>query len=370
MASSTSDNKISISQSSRMQRGESLIETGGVSEKRVVRFMADYYGLPTSEVLVQPLTPDASTRKYFRVAVASDPLATLIVSLYPDPFNQGDNTYLDATRLFEKAGLPVPRIVNVSDTKGIILQEDLGDMSLSRWLEEAAERGDDLAVAGMLRQAIDLIVRIQGATTLAYAINAIASTLAFDESKLSWELDYFFTHYFKSYRRLMINDAETAAIRHDLEQIARELAARPRVLTHRDYHGMNLMVDLAGELRIIDHQDARMGPVTYDLVPILVERRLRPVDEGWVETQQEMFLGLRRQRGLATITMADLSYEFGLMTIQRQLKAIGTFSYQTAVVGRGEVYERYIRPSIETVLRAMKTAGTPAYPALEGALQY
>jgi aminoglycoside/choline kinase family phosphotransferase len=122
----------------------------------------------------------------------SHPQETLIVSLYPDPFNQGDNTYLDATRLFERAGLPVPRIVTVADTKGIILQEDLGDMSLralaGRCGSSAAIRpaGDE-----MLRRAIDLIVRIQGATTLAYAINAIASTLAFDESKLSWELDYF-----------------------------------------------------------------------------------------------------------------------------------------------------------------------------------
>lgn len=370
MSPSTPENTIPVRPSPASQRGDSLIETGGVSEKRVVRFMADYYGLPTSEILVQPLTPDASTRKYFRVAVTVDPLATLIVSLYPDPFNQGDNTYLDTTRLFEKAGLPVPRIISVADTKGIILQEDLGDMSLSRWLVEAEERGDNLAVAEMLRRAIDLIVRIQGASTLAYAINATASTLAFDESKLSWELDYFFTHYFKSYRQLSVAEEETVAVRGDLERIARELAARPRVLTHRDYHGMNLMVDPAGELRIIDHQDARMGPVTYDLVPLLVERRLRPVDERWVEDQQEQFLGLRRQRGLVAVTMADLRYEFQLMTIQRQLKAIGTFSYQTAVVGRGEVYERYIRPTIETVLRAMNTAGMPAYPALGRALHH
>ncbi|NBO64698.1 MAG: hypothetical protein EBU88_07620 [Acidobacteria bacterium] len=368
MSRSTLENTIHVSASTRMQSGDSLIESGGVSERRVVRFMADFHGLPASELLVQPLTPDASTRKYFRVALGSDPRSTLIVSLYPDPFNQGDNTYLDATRLFEKAGLPVPRIVNVSDTKGIILQEDLGDVSLSRWLFEADERGDKQAVAGMLRQAIELIVRIQGASTLAFAIDAVASRLAFDESKLSWELDYFFTHYFKSYRQLAIDEEAGDAIRRDLESLARELAARPRVLTHRDYHGMNLMVDPAGQLRIIDHQDARMGPVTYDLVPLLVERRLRPADESWVEAQQESFLGLRRERGLTSVSMADLRYEFQLMTIQRQLKAVGTFSYQTAVVGRGEVYERYIEPSIETVLRAMNTAGMPAYPALGRAL--
>lgn len=332
--------------------------------------MADYHQRSVDDLLVQALTPDASTRKYFRVAPADSPSETLIVSLYPDPFNQEDNTYLDATHLFERAGLPVPRIVTVADTKGIILQEDLGDTSLARWLAEAEARGDDQGIEAMLREAIDLIVRIQGATTLTYAINAIASTLAFDESKLSWELDYFFTHYFKSYRQLGVTEAETAAIREDLARIARELSARPRALTHRDYHGMNLMVDATGQLRIIDHQDARMGPITYDLVPLLVERRLQPVDEAWVTEQQRLFLSLRRQRGLPAITLADLHYEFQLMTIQRQLKAVGTFSYQTAVVGRGEVYERYIQPSIRTVLRAMNSAGLPAYPALEKALHY
>ena len=46
---------------------------------------------------------------------------------------------------------------------------------------------------------------------------------------------------------------------------SRELAAEPRVLCHRDYHSRNLMLH-DGRLCIIDFQDARMGPDTYDLV--------------------------------------------------------------------------------------------------------
>jgi hypothetical protein len=57
------------------------------------------------------------------------------------------------------------------------------------------------------------------------------------------------------------------------------------------------------------------------------------------------------------------------MTVQRQLKAIGTFSYQTAVVGRGEFYEKYIGPSIATVLGAMAKPGMKEYPALRKALE-
>ena len=40
------------------------------------------------------------------------------------------------------------------------------------------------------------------------------------------------------------------------------------MLCHRDYHSRNLMLH-EGQLYIIDFQDARMGPDTYDLVSLL-----------------------------------------------------------------------------------------------------
>jgi hypothetical protein len=40
------------------------------------------------------------------------------------------------------------------------------------------------------------------------------------------------------------------------------------------------------------------------------------------------------------------------MTIQRGLKATGTFSYQTAVCGRASVYQHFIEPTLQIVLQA------------------
>ena len=352
-----------------MLPGEMAKTTGGLSEKRVVIFAARHFGLPVGKILFQPLTPDASARKYYRIATAEQPNKTLIVSLYPSPFNPQENSFLDVTKLFEQANLPVPKIIDVAGTEGIILQEDLGDVSLATWLSDAEARGDASGAEDMLRRSIELIARIQSATVLAYTMNSVASHLAFDEDKLSWELNYFFDHFFGSYRQQQFPDSEAEAIKQDLQSIAAELSARPRALTHRDYHAMNLMVDAEGSLRIIDHQDARMGPATYDLVPLLVERRLHPVDEDWVLEQQNLFLRLRETMGLPKIETDDFRYEFNLMTIQRQLKAMGTFSYQTAVVGRGIVYEKYIIPAAATVLRAMSKSGMKQYSALRAALE-
>jgi hypothetical protein len=347
----------------------SISMTGDLSEKRVRSYAARHFSVAPEEIILTALTPDASTRKYFRVASAHDPDETYVVSLYASPFNPQDNTYLQVTHLFEQAALPVPRVIDVAGTEGIILQEDLTDCSLARWLAAAEQRGDTAGAAEMLQRAIELIARIQTASELAVSSGCIAGRLAFDEDKLGWELNYFFDHFFGSYRQQKFTAAEESVIKRDLQAVAAELATRPRVLTHRDYHAMNLMVDSSGSLRIIDHQDARMGPVTYDLVPILVERRLVPADENWVEAQQNFFLAAREKAGLPALDPEDFRYEFHLMTVQRQLKATGTFSYQTAVMGRSEIYEQYIRPAIATVLRAMSKPGMKEYPALRAALE-
>jgi N-acetylmuramate 1-kinase len=336
--------------------------TEDLNAKRVRNYAARYFAVKTEMIQLEALTPDASTRKYYRVSTTSD--QPLIVSLYATPFNPQNSTYLDVTRLFETASLPVPKVLDVAGTEGIILQEDLGDTSLAQWMQD-----HPLYSETKLKEAIELIARIQAATDLAINSGSVASTLAFDEDKLMWELNYFFDHFFGSYRRDPLSEGETAAIKADLQSIAAELSARPRVLTHRDYHAMNLMVDGQTTLRIIDHQDARMGPATYDLVPILVERRLKPADESWVETHIDYFNEMRARHGLAAIPKDELMYEFHLMTVQRQLKATGTFSYQTGVVGRGEVYEKYIRPAVATVLRAMGKPGMKHYPALRAKLE-
>ncbi|MBO0797736.1 MAG: phosphotransferase [Blastocatellia bacterium] len=337
---------------------------GSLNEKRILKYAARYFDVSLEDIHLHALTPDASTRTYYRVARANGSGETYIISLYASPFNPQDNSFLDITRLFEEAGLPVPKVIDVAGTEGIILQEDLGDRSLTKWLNDANGTGGE-----MFQRAIDLIARIQSATSLAYEVNSVSSRLAFDADKLMWELNYFFDHFFGSLNQKQFELRREEAIKNELRSIALELAARPRILTHRDYHGMNLMVDGQGRLRIIDHQDARMGPATYDLVPLLVERRLQPADESWIEEQQEYFLLARAAAGMPPIDVDELRHEFDLMTVQRQLKAIGTFSYQTAVIGRGEVYLKYIAPAVATVLRAIDKPGMRDYPALKSVLE-
>lgn len=295
--------------------------------------------------VILPLTPDASTRKYFRVPWRK---GTAIAAVYPDPFDADVHPYLDVTRLFLEASIPVPEIYAVDGESGIIVQEDLGDRQLFRVAESASEEECD----EYKERAISLIAQIQKATDKAYELDSIASRLAFDEAKLSWELDFFSEHYFSSLRKEKLRHGEAAELKAELYDLAAELSAAPRVLCHRDYHAANLMVDNKNRLRVIDHQDARMGPASYDLVSFLLDRQTCSPSLAELRHHRLFLLEERRVLGLNAIDPDDYAREFRLMTVQRCLKAIGTFSYQTAVCGRGAVYEPFIKPMFEIVLQA------------------
>ena len=59
--------------------------------------------------------------------------------------------------------------------------------------------------------------------------------------------------------------------------------------------------------------------------------------------------------------------EYRLAVVQRGLKAVGTFSYQTAVCGRGSTYKQFIQPTLGIVQQA--AVWLDRFPALRRMLR-
>ena len=311
--------------------------------ERLQAFLNARFGETAGKIV--PLTPDASTREYFRVHWNGK--TTAIACVYPESFAPDNFPYLDVTHLFAVSGLPVAEIYAVDGELGIIVHEDFGNTILRPRLLAASDEERET----LINDAIKLIAQIQAATGKAFELNSIASKLAFDFEKLSWELNFFFKHYFESFRKEILPATDAANLQSELNEIANELSARPRFLTHRDFHAANLMLDRENRLRIIDHQDARMGAASYDLVSLLLDRISEPPSRVWLRDKRLLFLEERRMLGLEPIDPDEFASEFRLMTIQRCLKAIGTFSFQTAVRNRPG-YTEYIEPMFRVVLQA------------------
>lgn len=293
---------------------------------------------------IEILTPDASTREYFRINWND---STAIACVYAESFLAKEQSYIDATNLFLLAGLPVAKIFDFSETLGVIVQEDFGNTILRDVLLKSNFETREV----YLNQAISLIARIQAATSKAFELDSIASRLKFDEEKLAWELTFFKTHYFETLRKQPLSDEENAWLNEEFVSLSKELETRAEVLCHRDFHAANLMIDRENKLRIIDHQDARIGAASYDLVSLLLDRVLETPEKIWLDEKKRFFLSEREKLNLEKISFEDFDREFQLQTVQRCLKAIGTFSFQS--VNRGKThFVQYINPMFRIVLQA------------------
>jgi len=119
-------------------------------------------------------------------------------------------------------------------------------------------------------------------------------------------------------------EEDRQTIRAEMNKIAELLAGQPQVFTHRDYHSRNLMMR-QGRVRVIDFQDALMGPASYDLASLLRDSYLS-LDEELIEELVIRYLDGRAKAG-ATLDRPTFMRLFDLTSIQRNLKAAGRFVY-------------------------------------------
>jgi aminoglycoside/choline kinase family phosphotransferase len=290
---------------------------------------------------VLPLTGDASDRRYFRVLLRDGD--SIVLALHAGPIDFERMAFVAVSRLMTAVPLPVPRILHYSNPLGIIGQQDLGDVTLQAHLGAATPDEHD----ALYRQAVSFIARLQDRGAELASEDYPPYRVAFDTDKLSWEFEFFYKHFLKAYRGVSPSVDVQRALSAEWSAIVLELAGEARVLCHRDYHSRNLMLH-DGALFIIDFQDARMGPDTYDLVSLLrdsyVDLTSRQVDELIA-----YFLALKS--GTAGVSAADAIHfreRFDVMALQRNFKALGTFGYMT--VARGNtVYIQYIPRTLNYV---------------------
>ena len=284
---------------------------------------------------VVPLTGDASDRQYFRVLARDG--RSLVLALHTGPFELASLPFANIARLLGAMALPVPAIVGHSDALGVLALDDLGDVTLQAHLG-AASPGEH---AALYRQAVSLIEQLQRHGATQAPNGYLPYTVAFDVEKLTWELNFFVRHFMEGYRGCALSGADRAALDEEWRAIAGELAAEPRVLCHRDYHSRNLMLH-DERLYIIDFQDARMGPDTYDLASLLRDSYVDIADPQ-LDDLIAYFLALKGQ------AVADeFRRRFDLMSLQRNLKALGTFGYQTTT-RRNPVYIQYMPRTLRYV---------------------
>ena len=301
-----------------------------MSDPQVPTVVHDYLArqkLNASRIVA--LTGDASDRRYFRVIPPDG--APYVLSVHASPFETASLPFVNVAQLFAAMPVPVPGILGDAGDLGILALEDLGDVTLQARLG-AADAEEQLR---LYREAVDVIEIIQRRGRELASPGYVPYGVAFDVEKLTWEMNFFLKHFLEAYCRATLTPSIRTALTAELGHMVQELAALPRVLCHRDYHSRNLMVT-GGRLHVIDFQDARLGPDTYDLAS-LVRDSYVDLPESTFQALLDHYLAVTNRSGESEA----FRERFDLMCLQRNLKALGTFGYQTTARGN-PVYVQYI----------------------------
>ncbi|MEW6542967.1 MAG: phosphotransferase [Nitrospirota bacterium] len=311
---------------------------------------------PARFVKLAPLAGDASNRRYFRVELSGAPQASLVLMQLAEPeaFKQSEEAvsgavaiaelpFVNVLRHLAKAGVAVPSLYYYDRAAGLLYLEDLGDVTLA----EASANATGPDTPALYQRAVDGLVTLHMKATFPPDPSCLAFSRAFDAPLLMWEFDHFLEYGIEKRRGRLIPEGDRQAIRAEMQRIAALMAEQPRVFTHRDYHSRNLMVQ-HGRIRVLDFQDALMGPASYDLASLLRDSYLS-LEEEMVEALIVRYLEGRAKAG-APLDRPVFLRLFDLTSIQRNLKAAGRFVYIHLVKGNDR-YLRYIPHTLANVKR-------------------
>lgn len=315
---------------------------------------------------VEPLAGDASARRYVRLHLrGGDAPRTAVAMLLPpeDALRSEELTgkgaaprelpFLDVQRYLAAHAIAVPELLDADVPGGVLLLEDVGDLCLAR---AAATAGRD--------EARELLL---GAADTLAAIAALggrpdprccAFTQRYDRHLIGLELDVVSSHGLAAQGgppRPAGCDPEADRA---LARLGDAIAAQPTVLMHRDYHAWNLHVDGNGRLRVIDFQDALLGPALYDLASLCTDRDSQGFVSPHLETELvARFASQLARRGGPTWSDArELRRDYLQAVAYRTLRVIGRFRFLAMEKGKPD-YLRFLAPMASQTRRALDELG-------------
>ena len=254
----------------------------------------------------RPFAGDASFRRYERLTRGKD---SAILMDAPPPHND-TRPFCAIARWLAGQGYSAPRILAGNLEEGLLLIEDLGDLTFGRALAGGAD-AEPLYTAAVVLLA-DLHGRAPPAGLAPYDE---AAYLAEAELLIDWFLP-------------AVGGPDADALRPGYRAAWRAVLpaaeCAPPVLVLRDYHADNLMwlADRAGAARVglLDFQDALAGSPAYDLVSLLEDAR-RDVPPAFAEACMARYLDAAPGADSGAFRAA-----FDVLGAQRNAKIVGIFT--------------------------------------------
>ncbi|MBF0297534.1 MAG: phosphotransferase [Oligoflexia bacterium] len=278
------------------------------------------------------LTGDASGRTYYRLKTkGSDSKSFVLCKDKTNVQNIESYDFWEVYNFFKKNGIRVPEIYHVDIKKGFLLEEDLGDMSLLSYMSTISSIQEEYNI---YENCLDLLIKSQSQVKPQVKPQVKAkkdlevkyrfADRFFDKDKYQYEIDFTAKNFIERFLNVKFSDIESEIFNNAFSKIINILSEQKMFFTHRDFHSRNIMVKNS-ELVLIDFQDARMGPLQYDLVSLLDDCYYSLDEENHQQLIKYYWHNFAQEECDCSFDVFNEIYCY--MAVQRIYKAIGSFAY-------------------------------------------
>ncbi|MFT7433601.1 MAG: aminoglycoside/choline kinase family phosphotransferase [Alphaproteobacteria bacterium] len=220
---------------------------------------------------VSDICQGMSFRTYKRIHLKDGTSFVLMITPTDKPLEDGQcaiegviRPFLKVNKYLSDIGINVPVIEAVDEDAGLILLEDYGEKTFYDLYQ-----GADVSIQNY-KAAVDVLVKLAISKPL-------AGLVRYEEDLATIRGDFFLDDYLPALRDGMDSSkAEYAELHLILTKIYKTVCDVPWGTILWDYHSPNLMPTKGAGLKsigILDFQDAKLGPLSYDLASLLYDAR-------------------------------------------------------------------------------------------------
>ena len=293
-----------------------------------------------ANVVCRDLVPDGSSRRFFQLHGPERQQYVAVLPPENDKPGQDEalSFFLIGQHLQHKQA-PVARIEAMDPETHLVLCEDLGQCRL---FEQITQQGLERTMP-YYEQTVRSLARMQVQAAEGFDPAWCWDTSYYDQRLMQERESGYFLR--ACCTGLLGLGFDRLAVEEDCRQLAMAAARAPaRFFLHRDFQSRNIMIK-EEQVRFIDFQGGRFGPLAYDLASLLLDPYV-----SLPETIQDhlRLVYLEALQSLIPYDAEQFQHEYVFLALQRNLQILGAFSFLSQVRQKS-FFCQFISPALATL---------------------
>lgn len=280
------------------------------------------------------LAGKAASQRYF-VRISSGTESYILIEW--DSRDEDWDRFIQLADDRETTGKLLPEVYANDVLHGLILEEDLGDITLKKVC--ATANGDHLSVMNTYKMVLDALHQWHSPDL---ARHPVVAAREMDRETFLWESNYFARYCVKDFCGC---ESDLGKSWHkERNHLADICCSLPQTAIHRDFQSENILV-CGDSIRFVDFQGARLGPAQYDVASLLFDPYCSSLNFTQCEELYAYYCG---KEVYAAIDPDTLNY----CACQRLMQALGAYGNLSLHKGK-QWYRDYIPVALQRLKKVI-----------------